>query len=519
MELTIHVIGEHSPFSLISLRNFSAPHPQSTLRCFNRSKRPGRAAASAGEAPPPTAAPSLARAAAARQQLAWAECLVEGSGRLYGLPVRWRLRWRPSSGAFVEELEGQHVGARWGYRGRLASSGGSGAPAGTSGCWEADYTGAALGLHLDDAEHQLLTGWLRTGAWAHPALAAALDVRPLPPAAAGGSVDGGGNGGPGGPEERMLVRLRGGRAEVEAALCPASGALLRLRRRGAGQGERWALEGHRQWAPGLTFPALGSQHTPSGTQQYRTETASGTPAAAAAADALLASSAALFAPPPPAADGLPPRTRWLAGVAGEAQVQGLHTPSGHLLVRPLVDGRPLDMLLDSGASGLVIDPDAADSLGLQALGELAVVGAGGAPPRRRPRRPPAATRTRCRGGVLTASAPPACPDSYTLTGVQLSIPMPPITTQVDMHGASPSRFRRAASLQLGPLLIERPLLMEAACSHLRLGLPRPLAGIVGWAGREGHAGRARRAAAARACRHPPPPQAAGWKARGPCRAC
>jgi predicted aspartyl protease len=45
--------------------------------------------------------------------------------------------------------------------------------------------------------------------------------------------------------------------------------------------------------------------------------------------------------------------------------------SGHLLVRPLINGRDGGyMVLDTGASGFVVSPAAAADLGLDAFGEL-----------------------------------------------------------------------------------------------------------------------------------------------------
>jgi hypothetical protein len=49
-----------------------------------------------------------------------------------------------------------------------------------------------------------------------------------------------------------------------------------------------------------------------------------------------------------------------------------------MLVRPLVNGKDVGwFVLDSGAGGMVIDPRAADGLGLRALGEVIAVGAFG----------------------------------------------------------------------------------------------------------------------------------------------
>lgn len=61
-----------------------------------------------------------------------------------------------------------------------------------------------------------------------------------------------------------------------------------------------------------------------------------------------------------------------------ADVQAWRTSSGHTLVKPLINDTPVGfMLLDSGASGLVIEKSVADELGLLAQGELHVSGVAG----------------------------------------------------------------------------------------------------------------------------------------------
>jgi len=76
----------------------------------------------------------------------------------------------------------------------------------------------------------------------------------------------------------------------------------------------------------------------------------------------------------------------------------------------------------AGASGLVIEPAAADALGLAAFGRLHVAG---------------------------------------------------------IAGRVPCRYRRAASLAVGPLTMARPLFMEMALGGLVRGAPGPVIGIIG----------------------------------------
>jgi hypothetical protein len=193
--------------------------------------------------------------------------------------------------------------------------------------------------------------------------------------------------------------------------------------------ERWRFDGWRRWGPAAApFPAtFASSAAPGELQRLAVaELAVGdaTSAAAAAAAAALAASAdflARFAMPP--APLLPADAAFDAALPPSAPAW--LTPSGHLLVRPSIDGAPPAgfFLLDTGASGCVIEAGAADALGLPAFGELHVTG---------------------------------------------------------MAGKVPSRFRRAATLTLGPLTVRRVAMMEMACSGLVRGAPGPVLGIVGF---------------------------------------
>ena len=75
----------------------------------------------------------------------------------------------------------------------------------------------------------------------------------------------------------------------------------------------------------------------------------------------------------------PDDTTFDAGVP--VAVEARRAASGHVLVRPALAGRELGwFVLDSGAGALCLDPDAAELLGLERLGRVSVVGAGGALP-------------------------------------------------------------------------------------------------------------------------------------------
>lgn len=68
----------------------------------------------------------------------------------------------------------------------------------------------------------------------------------------------------------------------------------------------------------------------------------------------------------------------LTEYSGGLPAQAWYTRSGHVLVQPRINGIEAGyMILDTGASGFVIEKAAADKLGLLAFGELYVSGMAG----------------------------------------------------------------------------------------------------------------------------------------------
>lgn len=115
----------------------------------------------------------------------------------------------------------------------------------------------------------------------------------------------------------------------------------------------------------------------------------------------------------------------LAEPAGRETLPFFLSRSNHLLVRPSIDGEPIDgmMILDSGASGYVITRELADELGLEAFGELYVSG---------------------------------------------------VTQKVR------SQFRRSKTLSLGGVTQEHPLFMELPLDGVVNGAPDRVVGILGY---------------------------------------
>ncbi len=363
--------------------------------------------------------------------------VATGTGRQLGLNVAWRLELR-ADGAFREETTSAEMTLTSGFSGEWEY--GAGAEAATTAvstsaptsAWEVDDAGCARAVELDDREALVLAAWVRGGAWTLPALRGALEARLLPPeeaAAAAAAASTAGSDAAAAPAAAHFVelRLRGGHlvvvVELDAATSRPAGMEVRL----CAGAERWRFDGWRRWGPAAApFPAtFASSAAPGELQRLAVaELAVGGAASDAAAAAALAASAdflARFAMPP--APLLPADAAFDAALPPSAPAW--LTPSGHLLVRPSIDGAPSAgfFLLDTGASGCVIEAGAADALGLPAFGELHVTG---------------------------------------------------------MAGKVPSRFRRAATLALGPLTVRRVAMMEMACGGLVRGAPGPVLGIVGF---------------------------------------
>ena len=340
----------------------------------------------------------------------------------------------------------------WGHDGRTRS------PA-----WEADGRGAAKHLALDDHESLLLAAWVRTGWWAAPG-AAGVERAAVPTPL-------------GGPPS-VELRLRGGRLAAVLDLDPTTWLPTRMTQPLCGGLEEWTYGGWGPWpgARGASFPTH-TCHAASagGGNAFRVRTATsvaeddagatvaprhsrrraaggGGVAVAAAAAAAAPAPTPVGAPPLPAHTAAthpspptpttrrtvtspysrprtslrPPDAEFDVGAA--STIRAWWSASGHLLVHPTLDGAPSPglFILDTGASGLVIDPAAADAAGWPAFGELHVSG---------------------------------------------------------VAGAVAARFRRGASLSLGPLTLTDPVYMEMPLSELVSGLPDgapgPVVGIAG----------------------------------------
>ena len=329
-----------------------------------------------------------------------------------GLEMEWRLAF-DCAGSFRESLGSPEMSSSWGYLAPEcsscadSSSSGAGGAAGDSSssagasagkyfssggvCWASDDAGCPRQMQLDDEEALLLVTWVRTGAWLLPHIAAQLHVEAAPPPT--GSEERSGaraRRGAGGESAWLRLRLRrGGRVTTLLQLCLSTGLPHAMHVQLAGDEELWEMSDWRQWGPGLWLAAHAVQSTPgegSVVNTYQVVRLQQGPGAAAeacssssdpSADGGSASDGSSvsrgaggpFAPPP--SPMLPADAAFLPDVP--ADVPALFTASGHSVVQPLLDGRPVGyFIFDTGASGFVLDPAVAEALGLEAFGELQV---------------------------------------------------------------------------------------------------------------------------------------------------
>ena len=422
--------------------------------------------------------------------------LLSGDGRHLGSDVSWKLllslggkgQGQQQQLAFREDVGGENLSFSWGYCGGGARGGekpssscssllsSSPSLSATSTSWEVDDRGVAKELELDDHEALLLAAAVRSGWWAREEAGTLLERSVLPRQGSsdppslrlrllhGGLDDDDGDG------EGSECGGGGGSVEATLTLSDKTTCLpVELSTPLCGGKERWRFENWARWpgARGRAFPEKTTHAAPSGGENEFTlrsvsevvseeeeeedassSSSSSSAAAAAAAVAAVglgggrqavvvaAAAAATVAAAPSSSSPSPfscpvptdsPRPAGAVYSSNRSSSSYPYSPSsndvpawwsssGHLLVRPLIDGAPAPglFLVDSGASGLVIEAEAADSLGLRSFGELFVAG---------------------------------------------------------VAGAVRSRFRRAASLSLGPVELADPLFMEMPVAGVVTGGP------------------------------------------------
>jgi len=326
------------------------------------------------------------------------EVVVRGTGTHLGIAVGWQLSMRPD-GAFVEEIAGRQLKFRWGHDGGEHSN-----------CWEVDDAGVPKQLELDDHEAMLLASYVRACHWLNPEIQSRLKLEVVPNSWAPATKEAGG------AEERehitMGMSLKDGKLRAMIQICTSTWRPYQVMLPISGDCEYWRYSTWQNYCADLTYPtqvdhvgASGGQHT------YLT-----------ASVQLRGQSSFQPSYSLPATPLRPGDTHFIPGMP--PTVSAWHSHSGHVLVTPKVNGKEIGcMILDTGASGFVIEKSAADNLGLEAFGELHVSG---------------------------------------------------------MAGKVHCQFRRADTIEIGPLVMQQPLFMEMMLGGVVRGAPLPVVGIIGY---------------------------------------
>ena len=378
--------------------------------------------------------------------------MIWGRGENLGMPVRWSLRH--DGARFLEEAVGPELSYVSGCDARDAGDEVHATHAHTA--WETDFTGYTQALALDDREAALLGGWTRCHFWAKEEARAHLRLELLSAGASGTEDDDDDD------HETfyVAVRLRDGLLRAVIAIDGATYLPKRVTARVCGDEETWTFA---EWAPLRDFAAGGADASPrreardpggamypgltvlegsaGGKQTFRVTGARHNSGVGEA----------FYRPPSrarsrnddetdPASDptrvSRPSDARrrepaenaggvsFSEGISPEVVIE--RARSSHVLVRPVIDGVDVGpFILDTGASGLVITKAAAER--------------------------------------LPGSRPPF--GEVFVSGVS---------------GKVPCRFRRAGSLALGPIVVDRPVFMEMALGGIVRGASEPIAGIVGF---------------------------------------
>jgi|TARA_B110000003_G_scaffold276574_1_gene324049 hypothetical protein len=311
-----------------------------------------------------------------------------GHGKHLGLPAKWYLR--VDDDGFVEET----MNAELCYvSGRAKGRAG--------GCWEVDFSGYAQALELDDAEASTMSAWTRSGYWATQECVnehLELTLRDRTEEDARDGV------------VRMGMKLRGGRVTSELTLDATAWTPKKLAVAVCGDEDLWTFDDWTTSACGVTYARTTKLYGANGgVQEFIAD---------GVARGRGKEGRKIFEKPTIATPTV------TVDPDSSSEVQVIRASSSHVLVEPLIDGKSAGpFILDTGASGLVITPKAAKTLGLRAFGEVHVSG---------------------------------------------------------VSGRVPCQFRRGNKLKLGPLTLQKPLFMEMGLDGIVSGASKPIAGIIGF---------------------------------------
>jgi len=248
--------------------------------------------------------------------------LLEGTGTVLGLETDFQLEFGADGAGRLRT--GTLLGEE------LVSDGGR--------VWTRSWNNPVRELALADRESSLMQFAVLSGAWKS-------ENGPV-------EIVGGGDAG-------QELRMRGGRAVFLLALDPATGDPARLTRLDEGGEEGIAMEEWRDYGA-IRAPGRIRRGSLDGVHDVLTVAAARSTAAPQLRQPDAAARDFRFDP------------------AANPRLEARRARSGHVLVRPLVDGADVGwFIFDSGAGAMCIDPDAAKELGHESFGKVTAVGVAG----------------------------------------------------------------------------------------------------------------------------------------------
>ncbi len=301
------------------------------------------------------------------------ELLIEGKAQRSGLTSDYSLRFA-SKGTFVQSVLGP-LPSKVGFNGKE--------------CWSTDFGGMPLRLVLHDLDrNQLLIG-LQTGQWLARADGATVAIARKK---AG--------------RDEVVLDVKQGRLKAELRVSRETWLPKSLNCSGVSGPESWTFADYREFdgqkVPGTVTVALAGE-----TETYRVGSIGSAPTAPASVYDMAAR---------------PDDTRFDAAAPPGLSVKRAKT--GHVLVRPVIDGQEIgSFILDTSAGANVIDAAAAAKLKLERLGSASVT---------------------------------------------------------NIMGNEPSSIFRAKSLVLGPMTIARPVFVTMGMGNIQMAIGSDVVGIAGY---------------------------------------
>jgi hypothetical protein len=302
-----------------------------------------------------------------------AELLIEGKVQHSGLTSDYSLRFA-SKGTFLQSVLGPLPG-KVGFNGK--------------DCWSTDNGGMPLRLVLHDLDHNQLLIGLQTGQWLAGADGASVAIARKK---AG--------------RDEAVLDVKQGRLKAELRVSSETWLPKSLSCSGVCGPETWTFDDYREFG-GLKVPGMVTVALAGETETYRVGSIGPAPAAPKSIYDIAAR---------------PDDTRFDAAAPAGLAVKRAMT--GHVLVRPVIDGQEIGwFILDTSAGSNVIEAAAAAKLKLERLGSASVT---------------------------------------------------------NIKGNEPSSIFRAKSLALGPMTIARPLFVTMNLSNIQMAMGSDVVGVAGY---------------------------------------